>query len=89
MVFLRLPTTAYFQCYSMLLTKSEPDTVTLKLSTVVPTGLPQMHGIGQGNGAGPAIWAVLSTPILNMLRKQGFGCEFVAPISNMMYIIVG
>jgi hypothetical protein len=26
-----------------------------------------MHGIGQGNGAGPAIWAAVSTPILNML----------------------
>ncbi len=26
-----------------------------------------MHGVGQGNGAGPAIWAVLSTPLLNML----------------------
>jgi hypothetical protein len=48
-----------------------------------------MHGIGQGNGAGPAIWAVLSTPIRNMLRKQGFGCEFAAPISNMMYKFVG
>ncbi len=26
-----------------------------------------MHGVGQGNGAGPAIWAVVSTTILNML----------------------
>jgi hypothetical protein len=26
-----------------------------------------MHGIGQGNGAGPAIWAVLSTSLLNIL----------------------
>ncbi len=48
-----------------------------------------MHGIGQGNGAGPTIWAVLSTSILNMLRKQGFGCEFLAPISNMKYKFVG
>jgi hypothetical protein len=48
-----------------------------------------MHGNGQGDGAGPAIWAVLSTPILNMLRKHGFGCEFLAPISNMKYKFVG
>jgi hypothetical protein len=26
-----------------------------------------MHGIGQGNGVGPAIWAVVSTPTLNLL----------------------
>ncbi len=31
-------------------------------SEVVP-----MHGVMQGNGAGPAIWAVVSTPILSML----------------------
>ena len=31
------------------------------------------HGVGQGNGAVPAIWAVVSTPILNMLRDAGFG----------------
>jgi len=36
-----------------------------------------LHGIGQGNGAGPAIWAVVSTPLLNVLREKGFwmrGC---------------
>lgn len=48
-----------------------------------------MHGIGQGNGAGPAIWAVLSTPILTMLRKQGFGCEFMSPISCKTFSFVG
>jgi hypothetical protein len=26
-----------------------------------------MHGVGQGNGAGPAIWAVVSTSLLAML----------------------
>jgi hypothetical protein len=29
-----------------------------------------IHGIGQGNGAGPAIWAVVSTPLLNVLRER-------------------
>ncbi len=48
-----------------------------------------MHGIGQGNGAGPAIWAVLSTPLLNLLRKKGFGCEFVSPISQEPLHFVG
>ncbi len=54
-----------------------------------PNWVTPMHGIGQGNGAGPAIWAVLSTPILNMLRKKGFGCEFSAPISCTMFKFVG
>jgi hypothetical protein len=43
-----------------------------------------MHGVGQGNGAGPAIWAVVSTPILNMLRSKGFGCEFISPFSQQL-----
>jgi hypothetical protein len=43
-----------------------------------------MHGIGQGNGAGPAIWAAVSTPILNMLRSQGLGCQFISPFSNQI-----
>jgi len=29
-----------------------------------------IHGIYQGNGAGPAIRAVVSTPLLNILRKK-------------------
>jgi len=40
------------------------------------------HGIGQGNGAGPAIWAVVSSPILNILRRKGLGCHFIAPFSS-------
>jgi len=40
------------------------------------------HGIGQGNGASPAIWAVISSPLLNMLRKKGYFCHFVAPFSS-------
>jgi hypothetical protein len=31
-----------------------------------------IHCIGQGNGAGPAIWADVSTQLLNALHKKGF-----------------
>ncbi len=48
-----------------------------------------MHGIGQGNGAGPAIWAVLSSPLLNVLRTNGYGCEFFGPFSKIMTKFVG
>jgi hypothetical protein len=30
-----------------------------------------MHGICQGNGAGPAIWVVMSSPLLDIQRKKG------------------
>jgi len=36
-----------------------------------------LHGIGRGNGAGPAIWAVVSTPHLNILRRKGYGCDII------------
>jgi len=39
-------------------------------------------GIGQGNGARPQIWAVISTPILNLLRQEGYGAAFKATISS-------
>ena len=43
---------------------------------------PPPQGIGQGNGAGPAIWCVVSTPILDMLRDAGYGIKFVSPLSG-------
>jgi len=47
-------------------------------------------GIGQeGNGAGPQIWAVVNTPILNMLREAGFGAGFKLAISGMRVSFVG
>jgi hypothetical protein len=36
-------------------------------------GNKRCHGILQGNGAGPAIWALVSTPVLDRLRSRGFG----------------
>jgi hypothetical protein len=48
-----------------------------------------MHGICQGNGAGPAIWAVVSTPLLNLLHSKGFGLSFISPISRNHTSFVG
>jgi len=48
-----------------------------------------IHGIGQGNGAAPAIWAVVSSPLLNALRAKGFGCEIVCPLSKSFIRFVG
>ena len=48
-----------------------------------------IHGIGQGNGAGPAIWAVVSSPLLNVLREKGYGCEIQCPLSSEYFRFMG
>jgi hypothetical protein len=32
-----------------------------------------IQGMGQGNGAGPQIWALMSTSVLDLLRAEGYG----------------
>ena len=41
-----------------------------------------LHGIGQGNGYGPIIWAGISSPLLKILRSQGFGVDITSPITG-------
>ena len=48
-----------------------------------------MQGVGQGNGASPAIWAVVSTPILKLLRIEDLGVFFQAAIDNEEVKLVG
>jgi hypothetical protein len=48
-----------------------------------------LHGVMQGNGAGPAIWAVVSTPLLNMLWTANVGSFLRAPISKQPIRFVG
>ena len=40
------------------------------------------HGNGEGNGNGPALWAGISSPLLNILRELDYGIRFSSPISN-------
>jgi hypothetical protein len=35
-----------------------------------------LHGSGQGNGGGPMLWAVVSTPVLKVMRSEGYGTFF-------------
>ena len=46
-------------------------------------------GIGQGNGAGPTGWAVISTPMLDIMWKQGHCTMFKAFISDSKIKFVG
>jgi Reverse transcriptase (RNA-dependent DNA polymerase) len=41
-------------------------------------GNERFHGILQGNGAGPAIWALVSTPVLDRLRHKEFGINIMS-----------
>ncbi len=54
-----------------------------------PVWLVPIHGVGQGNGAGPAIWVVVSTPLLNVLHEKGFGCEILYPLSSTFFRFMG
>jgi hypothetical protein len=42
-----------------------------------------IHGIGQGNGSGPAILAAVSSPLLDRLRASGVGAEFICSLSAL------
>jgi len=48
-----------------------------------------VHGVGQGNGAGPAIWAAVSMPVLNLMRSEGFGTHFRSALSDEDIRFVG
>jgi hypothetical protein len=48
-----------------------------------------LHGIGQGNGASPAIWAVISCLILEVMHKQGYVAMFLSAISWMSIALCG
>lgn len=40
------------------------------------------HGCGQGNGYGPALWECISSPLLYVLRQEGFGTTLSQPIKG-------
>jgi hypothetical protein len=39
------------------------------------------QGLGQGNGAGPTGWAIVSAPIINMVCTAGYGATFVSDMT--------
>ena len=48
-----------------------------------------MQGVYQGNGAGPIVWAVVSSPLLQILKEEGYGTHFWTAISDKPIRIVG
>ena len=47
------------------------------------------HGICQGNGAGPAIWACVSSPLFDILREEGYGVKYESPITGVIFNLAG
>jgi len=45
-------------------------------------GSPSSGHSGQGNGVGPQIWVVVSTPILDLLGQEGYGAAFKVAVSS-------
>jgi hypothetical protein len=50
---------------------------------------PPLQGAGQGNGAGPAIWALISAVLLSIMRQQGFGLNIVTVFSALSVVLAG
>jgi len=46
-------------------------------------------GIGQGNGAGPHIWAAVSTPLFQIMAQEGFLASVICMISKLEYTTTG
>jgi len=46
-------------------------------------------GIGQGNGAGPQIWAAVSMVLFNIMREHGLLASIVSTISHQKLDISG
>lgn len=39
------------------------------------------QGLGQGNGAGPTVWSILSSTVFDILHDQGYGTKFCSALS--------
>jgi hypothetical protein len=46
----------------------------------------KLHGILQGHGAGPTIWIMISSPMLNHLREKGLGVKIKLTDGNELII---
>jgi len=46
-------------------------------------------GIGQGNGAGPHIWAAVTMPLFQILTKEGFIATVICSISHLKSTTAG
>ena len=48
-----------------------------------------LQGVGQGNGAGPAIWVAISTVLLTIMRQKGYGLSILSTLSFSALVMAG
>jgi len=60
-----------------------------KLSASRQTWGAPIAGIGQGNGAGPHIWAAVSSPMFDIMHSDGFYVHVITSISKLHKQLVG
>ena len=48
-----------------------------------------LQGVGQGNGAGPAIWVAISTVLLTIMRQRGYGLSILSTLSFSALVMEG
>jgi hypothetical protein len=46
----------------------------------------RFHGILQGNGAEPTIWVMISSPMLDRLRQEGYGIKISLSDGSLLII---
>ena len=47
------------------------------------------NGLGQGNGAGPAIWSVVSSKMFQVMHKRGAATTISSPLTNATIDVCG
>ena len=48
-----------------------------------------ISGVGQGNGLGPALWALISSIIIKMCKTMGHGIKVTTPIFKQEVSLLG
>ena len=54
-----------------------------------PSFTSRPQGLGQGNGTGPQIWAVVSSRMFEVLHKRGLETSFKTPMSKEVLKLCG
>ena len=47
-----------------------------------------IHGSGQGNGLAPALWALISSCLIEMMQKEGHGISWESSLSGLVVSLV-
>ena len=48
-----------------------------------------LSGIGQGNGLGPTLWALISSKLFLMMERAGHGVRLTSALTNAVISLVG